>query len=83
MARTPHPWHNATMPEDHPRFSAVDHKFTVKIETDPLNAARSRWEIHEGSQIHLRSPHSYATHREAESEAAKALVKFTLDRHVP
>ena len=58
-------------------------KFTVQIEADPLNERRFRWEIHEGGQIHLRSPHSYATRREAETEADRALRKFTLTRHVP
>src|SRR5882757_2430988 len=32
-----------------------------------------RWTVREGNQIHLRSPNSYATRRDAEIEAAKAL----------
>jgi hypothetical protein len=52
------------------------HPFTVKIEADPLSALRYRWTVCEGSQIHIRSPHSYATRREAVEEANKALSKL-------
>ena len=51
-------------------------QFTVRIERDPLGAGRFRWTVCEGDQIHLRSPHSYATRREAEQEANKARQKF-------
>jgi hypothetical protein len=57
--------HNVTMAEVHP--------FTFKIEADPLREMRYRWTVCEGNQIHLRSPNSYATRRDAEIEAAKAL----------
>jgi hypothetical protein len=56
-------------------------QFTVKIELDPLGAGRFRWTVREGHQIHLRSPHSYATRREAEREADKALQKFAETWH--
>ncbi len=60
-----------------PHFSANDGaKFTVIVEADPLNAAHFRWEIHEGDQIHMRSPHAYETREEAEEEANVALEKF-------
>jgi hypothetical protein len=49
------------------------HPFTFKIEADPLREMRYRWTVCEGNQIHLRSPNSYATRRDAEIEAAKAL----------
>lgn len=49
------------------------HPFTVKIEADPLRENRYRWTVCEGAQIHLRSPHSYATRREAEKDAEKAM----------
>jgi hypothetical protein len=52
------------------------HPFTFKIETDLLNNSRFRWAVCEGGQIHLRSPHSYATRREAETEANNAMLKF-------
>ena len=55
---------------------AKAHPFTFKIETDPLSERRFRWTVCEGSQIHLRSPHSYETRREAEAEADKAMLKF-------
>jgi hypothetical protein len=55
---------------------AKDELFTFKIQPDPLNAGRFRWTVCEGAQIHLRSPHSYETRREAEQEADKALQKF-------
>jgi hypothetical protein len=55
---------------------AEAHQFTFKIETDPLSERRFRWTVCEGGQIYLRSPHSYATRREAEAEAKKAMLKF-------
>lgn len=60
--------HNGAMAENHP--------FTFKIEPDPLGERRFRWTVCEGGQIHLRSPHSYATRREAELEASKAMARF-------
>ena len=51
------------------------HPFSVKIERDLLNEARSRWVICEGDQIIIRSPHSYATRREAQVEAQTALQR--------
>jgi hypothetical protein len=57
--------HNVTMAEVHPS--------TFKIEADPLREMRYRWTVCEGNQIHLRSPNSYATRRDAEIEAAQAL----------
>jgi hypothetical protein len=68
MAMRPESAHNVNM--------AKPEQFTVKIEPDPLGAGRFRWTIREGEQIHLRSPHSYATRREAEQEADMALQKF-------
>jgi hypothetical protein len=49
------------------------HPFTFKIETDPLSKRQFRWTVCEGDQILLRSPHSYATRREAEIEANQAM----------
>jgi hypothetical protein len=54
---------------------AAFHPFTFKIEADPLSEGRFRWTVCEGDQIHIRSPHSYATRREAETDANKALTK--------
>jgi len=51
------------------------HPFTFGIEPDLLRELRYRWTVCEGSQIHVRSPHSYATKPEAEREAAKAVVR--------
>jgi hypothetical protein len=51
------------------------HPFTVRVEPDPLTERRFRWSVYTGDQIHTRSPHSYATRREAEQEADKALTK--------
>jgi hypothetical protein len=51
------------------------HPYTYRIEPDPLHEARYRWTVREGSQIHVRSPHSYATKEEAEKEAAKAVTR--------
>jgi hypothetical protein len=52
------------------------HQFAFRIEKDPLREHRYRWTIFEGFQIHLRSPQSYETHREAEESAKSALAKF-------
>jgi hypothetical protein len=51
------------------------HPFTFSIQPDPLRGSRYRWTVCEGSQIHVRSPHSYATKDEAEKEAAKAVTR--------
>jgi hypothetical protein len=59
--------HNAGMGEGHP--------FTFKIEPDALTERRYRWTIREGDRIDVRSPHPYATTREAELEAKKALAR--------
>jgi hypothetical protein len=52
------------------------HPFTTNVEPDPLTERRFRWTVCEGDQIHLRSPHSYATRRQAEVEADKALLRI-------
>ena len=51
-------------------------RFTFQILPDLLAVRRFRWTVCEGEQIHLRSPHSYGTHREAEIEGGKAVVRF-------
>jgi hypothetical protein len=51
------------------------HPFTVRIEADPLNERRFRWTICEGNQILIRSPHSYATRREADKEANEVMLR--------
>jgi hypothetical protein len=50
--------------------------YSIKIEADPLNALRFRWTVCEGAQVHMRSPHSCATRKEAETEANAALLKL-------
>jgi hypothetical protein len=52
------------------------HPFTVRIQADPLDELRFRWTLCEGDQIHIRSPHSYATRREAEKEANAAMLRY-------
>jgi hypothetical protein len=49
------------------------HPFSIKTERDLLNEARFRWMLCEGDQVIIRSPHSYATRREAEQEADKVM----------
>jgi hypothetical protein len=51
------------------------HPYSFKVMTDPLEELRHRWTVCEGSQIHVRSPCSYATRGEAEKEAAKAVAR--------
>ena len=52
------------------------HPFTVRVEADPLDELRFRWTLCEGDQIHIRSPHSYATRREADQEANAAMLRY-------
>jgi hypothetical protein len=52
------------------------HPFISKVLADPLRDGRYRWTICEGVQIHLRSPQSYATQREAKVDADKAMSKL-------
>ena len=59
---------------------AEDPRFTINVEADPLRGGRYRWTICEGVQIHLRSPQSYATRREAKEDADKAMSKFVRHR---
>ena len=59
----------------HIRIMVETHPYTFRIEPDPLQESRYRWTVCEGSQIHVRSPHSYATKDEAEKEAAKAVTR--------
>jgi hypothetical protein len=58
------------------------HPFTVRIETDPLDVRRFRWTVCEGNQIHIRSPHSYATRREAEREANEVMLKHAASQQM-
>ena len=54
---------------------SATHPYSFKIEPDPMRELRYRWSVCEGDQIHRRSPHSYATRREAEAEATKAVLR--------
>jgi uncharacterized protein YbbC (DUF1343 family) len=51
--------------------------FTFNVEPDPLHPSRYRWTVCEGVQIHLRSPHSYASKQEATLEATKAADRLS------
>ena len=59
---------------------AGSHPFTTRIQADPLSERRFRWAICEGEQIRLRSPHSYATRREAEADAGKAMLRLAANQ---
>jgi len=59
----------AQTPLSHNANMTAFNRFTFKIEIDPLSERRFRWTVCEGNQVHIRSPHSYATRREAETEA--------------
>jgi hypothetical protein len=63
------------MGADLQRILTEKHPFSFKIDADLLRPSRFRWTVCEGDLVHLRSPHSYATRREAEDEAKKALAK--------
>jgi hypothetical protein len=60
----------------HSGFMAKPHPYEVHILADLLSERRFRWTVCEGVQIHVRSPHSYATRREAETEAKKTMLRF-------
>jgi hypothetical protein len=49
--------------------------FTFDVDADPLRQRRFRWTILKGSLVHLLSPQSFATRREANEDAAKALSR--------
>jgi len=59
---------------------ATAHPFTTRIEVDPLSERRFRWAVYEGDQIRLRSPHSYATRREAAADAGKAMLRLAANQ---
>jgi len=52
-----------------------EHPFTVEIEIDLLNTGRFRWNVCQGYQIVMRSPHSYATRRQALNDGAEAMKR--------
>lgn len=54
---------------------AEPHPYTFKIEPDPMRELRYRWSVCEGELVHRRSAHSYATRREAEADAVKAVQR--------
>jgi hypothetical protein len=60
---------------------AENHPFSIRIEPDPLGGHRFRWTLCEGEQIIIRSPHSYATQREAEIEANEVMGRHAAIRH--
>jgi hypothetical protein len=49
--------------------------FTFDIDADPLRERRFRWTIRKGLRVHLLSPQSFATRREANEDAVKALSR--------
>ena len=74
-------WHDdfalAVSPSSrHSMNMAEPDRFKFQILPDLLAVRRFRWTVCEGEQIHLRSPHSYATRREAEIEGGKAVLRF-------
>jgi len=52
---------------------AGDHPFTITVEPDLLRDGRFRWTLCENRQPRNRSAISYATKREALTDATKAL----------
>jgi hypothetical protein len=65
----------ATTPLGHNAIMVETHPYSFNVVADPLRESRYRWTVCEGNQIHVRSPCSYATRREAEKEAAKAVSR--------
>jgi hypothetical protein len=54
---------------------AEDHQITVVVDPDLLRAGRYRWTILHSGQAQNRSETSFATRREADADAEKALKK--------
>jgi hypothetical protein len=52
-----------------------DHHFTVRVEPDLLRDGRYRWAFCESDQIRDRSALSFATKKEAQTDATKSLKK--------
>jgi hypothetical protein len=54
--------------------------FSFRVEIDPLRERRYRWAIGEGFRLYRRSPQSYATRRQAENAALKAMSEIATHR---
>jgi hypothetical protein len=67
LAPSPPLSHNAIMVEAQP--------LSIKIEAGRVDGRRFWWSVWEGARAIERSPHSLATRREAEKEAAEALKR--------
>jgi hypothetical protein len=52
-----------------------DHPFSIKVIPDPEREGRFRWTIYESGKQRDRSQDSFATRREAESDAIKVMQK--------
>jgi hypothetical protein len=52
---------------------AQEHTFTVKIHPRTFSEGRHRWTIFDNGLARHHSPGSYATRREADTAAAKAM----------
>jgi hypothetical protein len=54
---------------------SLDHQITVVVKPDLLREGRYRWTVLHSGQAGDRSEVSFATRREAEADAAKALKR--------
>jgi hypothetical protein len=54
---------------------AKDHPFSIKVNPDPEREGRCRWTIYQSRKQRDRSQDSFATRREAESDATKVIQK--------
>jgi hypothetical protein len=54
---------------------AETHPFTIRVEPDLLRDGRFRWTLYENGQPRNQSIVSYATKRDADADATKALDK--------
>jgi hypothetical protein len=54
---------------------ADDHPFSFEVAPDRLIEGRYRWTIYEGHRTDALSPDSYASEREAQIEAEKAIAR--------
>jgi hypothetical protein len=57
---------------------AGKHSLTFRIETNLQKQKPFRWTILEGDLVKMTSPQAYATQKEAEAEAGKAMMKLLI-----
>jgi hypothetical protein len=71
----PHEFVETCLGSAHSGEMVEDHQITVVVEPDLLRSGRYRWVLLHSGQAQDRSEMSFATKREADADAAKALKR--------